>query len=63
MSLSFGLDSFEQCGVSSFKLVGELHIGIERLGINLESFSEFLRRWVVKKRNVLVQIRHDEFIT
>ena len=63
MSLSFGLDSFEQCGVSSFKLVGKLHIGIERLGINLESFSQFLRSRIVKEGNVLIQVRHDEFIT
>jgi hypothetical protein len=62
ISLPFGLDSFEQLGVGSFKLVSKLHSCLESFGIHLEPFSQFLGGWIVKERNVLVEIRHDQFV-
>jgi hypothetical protein len=41
----------------------KLHDQVERVGIFLEFLSELVRRWIVKKRNVLIQVWHDEFIT
>ena len=63
IALSFGLDSFEQFGVRSFKLVRKLHVRVQSVGVNLKAFSLFLGRRIVKERNVLVQIRHDQFVT
>ena len=62
ISLSFGLDLFEQCGVRSFKVVGKFHCGVQSFGIYLEPFSQFLGGRIVKKRNVLIEIRHDQFV-
>ena len=62
ISLPFSLDSFEQLGVSSFKLVGKFHSCLESFGIYLEPFSQFLRGRIVKEGNVLVEIRHDQFV-
>jgi len=63
ITLSFGLDSFEQFGVRSFKLVRKLHVRVQSVGVNLEPLSQFFRGRIVKERNVLVQIRHDQFVT
>ena len=63
VALPFGLDSFEQFGIASFKLVCKFHSCLERLGVNLEPLSQFLCGWIVKKRNVLVQVRHDQCVT
>jgi hypothetical protein len=49
ITLSFGLDSFEQFGVRSFKLVRKLHVRVQSVGVNLEPLSQFFRGWVVKK--------------
>ena len=63
IALALGLDSFEQFGVRSFKLVRKLHVGVQSVGVNLEAFSQFLGRRIVKERNVLVDVRHDQFVT
>ena len=62
MELAFGLDSFEQLRVGSFQIVGKFHSGLQSFGIYLEPFSQFLGGWIVKERNVLVEIRHDQFV-
>ena len=62
VSLSFGLDSFEQFGVRSFKLICKFDPCIQSIGINLESFSEFFCGRILKERNVLIKVRHDEFV-
>src|SRR5206468_9601673 len=59
----FGLDLFEQFGVGSFKLVSKVHSGFQSLGINLELSSQSLGSWIVKKRNVLAKIRHNQLVT
>ncbi len=44
VALSFGLDSFEQLGMCSFKLVRKLHVRVQSVGVNLKAFSQFLGR-------------------
>jgi hypothetical protein len=63
IALSFGLNSFEQFGVRSFKLIRKLHICFQRFGIYLEAFSQLARGWVIKEGNILVQVRDDQFVT
>lgn len=54
--LPFGLNSFEQFGVCSFKLIGKFHACVQSIGVNLEPFSQFLCGGIVKERNVLVGV-------
>ena len=63
ISLALGLNLLEQLGVGSFKLVSKVHSFFQSFGIYLELFSQFLRGRIVKEGNVLVQIRHDQFVT
>src|SRR5262245_18063498 len=63
ISLPFGLDLFEQFGFRSLQVVREFYSGFQSIGINLESFSQLLCRRIVKKGNVLVEIRHDQLVT
>jgi hypothetical protein len=59
----FGLNAFEQFGVSMFKLVSKFHSCVQGVGIDVELFSQFPGGRIVKKRNILVEIRHDQFVT
>ena len=60
--LPFGLDLFEQCGLRSIEVVGKFHCGVQSFGIYLEPFSQFPGGRIVKKRNVLIEIRHDQLV-
>ena len=60
--LPFGSDSFEQLGVGSFKVVSKFQSRVQGFWINVESFSQFPRGRIVKEGNVLVEIRHDQFV-
>ena len=62
IALAFGLDSFEQVGVRSFKLVRKSHSCVQSFGIHLEASPQFLCRWVVKERNILIQVQHDQLV-
>ena len=62
ISLPLGLNLLEQLGVGSFKLVGKVHSFFQSFGIYLELFSQFFRGRIVKERNVLVEVRNDQFV-
>ena len=61
-ALSFGLDLFEQVRVGSFKLVRKADSFFQSFGIYLELFSQFSGSRIVKELNVLVEIRHNQFV-
>jgi hypothetical protein len=62
IAFPFGSDSLEQLCVGSFKIVSEFHNCFQSFGIYIEPFSQFLCGWIVKEGNVLVEIRHDQFV-
>ncbi len=62
ISLAFGLDSFEQLRVGAFELAGKFHGFVQSLGIYLEPVSQLFGGGIIKERNVLVEIRHNQFV-
>jgi len=62
IAVPFGLNSLEQLGFGSIQVVSEFHRCLQSLGIHLETSSQFLGGGIVKEGNVLVEIRHDQFV-
>src|SRR5262249_14494337 len=60
--LPFGLNPFEQLGVRSIQIVREFHRCLQSFGVQLEGSSQFSGGPIVKERDVLPQIRHDQFV-
>ncbi len=60
--LPFGLDLLEQFGVSSFQIASKFHRCLQGVGIDFKTFPQSFCRRIVKEGNVLVQIRHDQFV-
>jgi len=58
----FGLDLFEQIGMRSFEIASEFHRCLQGFRIYFKTLPQFFRRRIVKKRTVLIQIRHDQFV-
>jgi hypothetical protein len=63
ISLPLGLNLLEQLGVRSFKIVSKFHGFFQSFRVYLELLSQFLGGRIVKEGNVLIEIRHDQFIT
>ena len=57
--LPFRLNAFEQFGVRSIPGREQISPLLAELRDNLETFSQFPGRRIVKERNVLIQIRHN----
>src|ERR1043166_6050205 len=63
MSLAFSSDLFEQDFLLLLQVVKELYRRVEHVRIFFETSSQFFGSGIIKKRNVLVEIRHDQLVT
>ena len=60
--LPFRLNAFEQFGVRSIEVVSEFHRCFQSFGVHFETFSQFPGRGIVKEREVLIEIWHNQFV-
>ena len=60
--LPFRLNAFEQFGVRSIEVVSEFHRCFQSFGVHFETFSQFPGSGIVKEREVLIEIWHNQFV-
>jgi hypothetical protein len=62
MPLTFRPDLRQQLSVGFLEFVEKIHAHLQLLGVLREPFPQRFRGWIVKERNILVQIRHDQLV-
>src|ERR1700730_4543191 len=62
VALTFGLNLFEQVCLSFFHVVEKFYYQIEPVRVFFESLPEFFGGWIIKERNVLIEIWHNQFV-